>query len=80
MILMNIKRIHLFVLIVLISVSILLMSCGNKPQYQKWEYKTVNIEFKNPRDLEPFLNEYGKGGWELIYMNNNLYVFKRTQL
>ncbi|MDY6934617.1 MAG: DUF4177 domain-containing protein [Spirochaetota bacterium] len=58
----------------------LLLNCNSSTPQQgakKWEYKVIEITFKNSRGEEPFLNEYGKAGWELIQKSGNEYIFKR---
>ena len=64
--------------LLLISVMLsTIISCSKQPAHKQWEYKTVEIELKTKRDIEPFLNEYGKAGWELFRIDGNFYIFKR---
>ncbi|MCE5222747.1 DUF4177 domain-containing protein [bacterium] len=49
---------------------------------KKWEYRTVILEIKKTElELNCYLNELGKEGWELItvygMMRYRVYYFKR---
>ena len=53
---------------------------NSRNEIKKWKYKVVEITFKSKRGIEPFLNEYGKAGWELIQKSSNEYIFKKEQI
>ncbi len=73
---MHIKNIK-FALLGVILISSITIGCSSDRDKVKWEYKVIQITYKNHKAIEPFLNQYGKIGWELVQVLNNRYIYKR---
>lgn len=45
----------------------------------KWEYSVMNAQVNtmSSEHMKDFLDEMGKFGWELIYVNGTRHIFKR---
>jgi hypothetical protein len=48
-------------------------------EVQEWEYKVVGVGFRMGGGIEKLLNEHGREGWELVFVEHakGLLIFKR---
>jgi len=75
-------KISLLIIVVLLALNLILPLLSNTiPSYasRSIQYKVIDCEnyLRTETELEKFLNEYGKEGWELINFPRYTAIFKR---